>query len=250
VVPKKLFNQDYGLRLTADPNGAVAQGLRIIVCGPAKVLPPHNIRDHREGAARSPDHSARYAMHINSHYAPAQFGNGSRPDHAANASGRGPQFQPATVETDPATTTTDTTTAAAAAEETTESNIPGKSVAHQARVQLAQFAELGGQSFGWLVSQIARETFDASAYVTPDESTEGESTDSAVAGSEETAAAGEEDTTTSTDETAAASEDGTTTITDETADPVVDPEIDPVVDLVDDLVDDLLEENEDDTEVT
>jgi len=101
-------------------------------------------------------------MHINSHFTPANFGASSRPDHAANPSARAQQFEAAPEDVE-AAATTDTTTAVAATEETTEPNIPGKSVAHQARGHLATLQGLDGHNFGWLVSQIAQETFEASA---------------------------------------------------------------------------------------
>ena len=205
-------------------------------------------------------------MQINNHFTPTNLGHGSRPDHAANAHGRAPQFQPATADAEPATTT-DTTTAVAPTEETEGPGKSGHSVAHRARAQTALIAELGGHNFGWLVSQIARGTFDASAYA-PDG--EGEGTDGVVVSTDEVAgdevatapeeaeATGEENPP--ADETADAgttpeiviedpvaslvdtlteeSEDGTTQTADETTDPVAD------------LVDILLEDNEDDSEVT
>lgn len=166
-------------------------------------------------------------MHINSHFTPANVGASSRPDHAANPSGRGPQFE------------------AAAAEETTEPNIPGKSVAHQARAELATLTGLDGHNFGWLVSQIAQGTFDAAAYATPEADSEGDGADNTAANTE---AAGEGEAAST--ETAAASEEDTAASTDDIPDPVADP----VAELVDDLVDDLLENSdeggEDGSEVT
>ncbi len=209
-------------------------------------------------------------MQINNHFTPTNLGHGSRPDHAANAHGRAPQFQPATADAEPAATT-DTATAVAPTEETEGPGKSGHSVAHRARAQMALFAELGGHNFGWLVSQIAHGTFDASAYA-PD--SEGEGTDGVVVstdevGGDEVATAPEDAEATGeesppadegADETADAgatpevvvedpvaslldtlteeSQDGTTQTADETTDPVAD------------LVDILLEDNEDDSEVT
>ncbi len=179
-------------------------------------------------------------MHINSHFTPANVGASSRPDHAANPSGRGPQFEVADAEA---------ATTAAAAEEITEPNIPDKSVAHQARAELATLTVLDGHNFGWLVSQIAQGTSDAAAYATPEEDSEGDGADSTAANTEaagdgevastETAAASGENTTSSSDET-----------TSESTDPVADPVADPGAELVGDLVDDLLENDEDGSEVT
>jgi hypothetical protein len=169
-------------------------------------------------------------MHINSHFTPAPFVNGSRPDHAADASGRAQRFQPAAADTEAAPTE-----ATAATEETSETSIPGKSVAHQARMHLASLSSLEGQNFGWLVSQIAQETFDALAYGPIDEGSEGDGSESATASTEET---GEGETATTSSETTAASEEDTTASTDESTDAVVG--------LVDDLVDELLEDGEED----
>jgi hypothetical protein len=152
-------------------------------------------------------------MHINSHFTPANFGASSRPDHAANPSGRAHQIEE-TPEDVEAATTTDTATAAAATEET---EIPGRSVAHTAREQLNTLQSLSGHNFGWLVSQIAQGTFDPADYATPDEGTEGEAT---------------------------------TASSDETADVVADPVADPVVNLIDELLEDSEEDGEDGSEVT
>lgn len=169
-------------------------------------------------------------MHINSHFTPANFGLSSRPDHAANPSGRAHQFETAPADAGP----TDTASAVAATEET---ETPGRSVAHQARGHLATLQGLGGHNFGWLVSQIAQEAFDVSDYETPDEGTEGEGGESAVASTGET---GEGEAATAATETAAASEEDTAASPDETADAVAG--------LVDDLVDELLEDGEEDGE--
>lgn len=174
-------------------------------------------------------------MHINSHFTPAQFGNSSRPDHAANPSGRANQFEVAPADTVP----TDTTTAVATTEETGETegpSIPGKSVAHQARAFLASLTGLGGNNFGSLVSQIAQGTFDAPAYADPDGSTEETGEGEAATTSTETAAAVEEDTAASTGETSGETPD-------ETAEAAV-------ADLVDELLEDGEEDGEDDSEVT
>ena len=195
-------------------------------------------------------------MHINNHITPSPFGHGSRPDHAANGPGQAPQFQLATADTEPATTT-DTTTAVAPAEETEGPHIPGNSVAHRAHAHLAQFAELGGNNFGWLVSQIARELFDLSAYAPDGEGTNGESTDVVIDGidgtdggetvvaSDETAEAGTTTAPSVTDPVAGLldtltqdGEAGLTPPTGESNDPVAD------------LIDALLEDGEDDPEVT
>ena len=223
------------------------------------------------GVDRSREHRARYAMQINNHITPSHFGNGSRPDHAANASGRGHQFQPAAADAEPAGGT-DTTTAVAPAEETEGPSIPGKSVAHQARAHMAQISGLltaDGHNFGWMVSQIARGMFELSDYTT-----EGDGTDGAEGGTDGTDGA---DATTAADDTGATGEEGAPA--DETADagttpapdaedpvaslldalteeggegttPAGDETIDPVVDPVVDLVDALLDNSEDDSEVT
>jgi hypothetical protein len=170
-------------------------------------------------------------MHINSHFTPPGFGASSRPDHAANPAGRPQQTEqsPYGVE---ATTTTDTAAAVAATEET---EIPGRSVAHQARGHLNTLQGLGGQNLGWLVSQIAQGTFDASVYGPIDEGSEGDGSESAAASIEET---GEGETAATSSETTAASEEDTTASTDESTDAVAG--------LVDDLVDELLEDGEED----
>ena len=243
-------------------------------------------------------------MQINNHFTPTNLGHGSRPDHAANAHGRAPQFQPATADAEPAATT-DTTTAVAPTEgpgtlghsvahrarhamqihnHFTPTNLghgsrpdhaanaptegpgtSGHSVAH--REQMALFAELGGHNFGWLVSQIARGTFDASAYAPEGE---GEGTDGVVGSTDEV---GGDEVATAPDEADATGEESPPA--DETADAGTPSEIvveDPVASLLDtlteesedsttqtadettnpvaDLVDILLEDNEDDSEVT
>lgn len=177
-------------------------------------------------------------MHINSHFTPANFGASSRPDHAANPSGRAQQFEEAPEDVE-AAASTDTSTAVAATEATEETKTHGRSVAHQAREQLNTLQGLGGHNFGWLVSQIAQGTFDASGYAPIDESSEDASSETAAASTEET---GEGETE------AAASEEDTAASTDETADAVADPVADPVVDPVAGLVDDLLEDGEEDSE--
>lgn len=171
-------------------------------------------------------------MHINSHFTPAQFGNSSRPDHAANAPGRAQQAE-ATPENAAAAAATETATAVAATERT---ETPGRSVAHEARGYLNNLQGLDGHNLGWLVSQIAQGTFDESAYAVPDESTEETGEGEAATTSTETAAAVEEDTTASTGETPGETSDETA----ETA----------VADLVDELLEDGEEDGEDDTEVT
>lgn len=192
-------------------------------------------------------------MQINNHIGPNHFGHGSRPDHAANGTGKAPQFQPATAETEPATTT-DTTTAVAPVEETEGPRIPGNSVAHRARAQLAKFAELSGHTFtldghnfGWLVSQIARGMFDPSAYTTDGEGTDGEGTDGGetVVAPAETTEAGtipvapaEGSVASLLDTLGEGGEAGVTLPTEEPIDPIVD------------LVDTLLEDGEDDSETT
>ncbi|MCZ6588240.1 MAG: hypothetical protein O7G13_14505 [Alphaproteobacteria bacterium] len=207
-------------------------------------------------------------MQINNHFTPTNLGHGSRPDHAANAHGRAPQFQPATADAEPVATT-DTATAVAPTEETEGPGKSGKSVAHEARAH-PMFAELGGNNFGWLVSEIAR-----GLYIAPEAPEgEGEGTDGVVVstdevGGDEVATAPDEADATgeesppadeTVDETADAgtpseivvedpvaslldtlteeSEDSTTQTADETTDPVAD------------LVDILLEDNEDDSGVT
>ena len=209
-------------------------------------------------------------MQINNHITPSHFGHGSRPEHAANASGRGHQFQPSVADTEPATPT-DTTTAVAPAEETEGPRIPGKSVAHQARAHTALLSgplTSEGQNFGWLVSQIARNMFELSDYTT-----EGDGTDGAEGGTDGTDGTDGVDGSTASGDTGATGDEGAPT--DDTADagttpppaaedpvaslldglgeeggegtaPAGDESIDPVVDLVDSL----FEESEDDSEVT
>ena len=171
-------------------------------------------------------------MQINNNFSPNHVGHGGRPDHAGNGQGRAPQFQPAQTEPEPATTT-NTTTAVAPAEETEGPRIPGNSVAHRARAHLAQLSGLltsEGHNFGWLVSQIARGVFDASAYATDEDGTEGT------------------DVVTSPDEAGTADETGDPAPIVEGDDPVLvsDDTTDPVADLVDTLLDD----SEDDADVT
>jgi len=161
-------------------------------------------------------------MHINSHFTPANFGAGSRPDHAANPSGRAHRLETAPADVEP-TDTAAAVTAAAETEETAASDLPGRSVAREARGYSATLPVLEGHNFGWLVSQIAQGIFNPSADETTEDTGEGEATTASA----ETTAASEEDTTTSPDEGAEA-----------------------VAELVDDLVDDLLEDGEDGTEVT
>lgn len=182
-------------------------------------------------------------MQIHNNFSPNHVGQGGRPDHAGNGHGRAAQFQSAAAETEPSTTT-DTTTAVTATEETDGPRIPGKSVAHRARAQLAQLSGLltsEGHNFGWLVSQIARGVFDPAAYTT-----EGDGTDGGDTGTDGV------DVLTTSDETGTAGETGEpagdpahvievddpTLVSDDTTDPVVD------------LVDSLLDESEDDAEVT
>ncbi len=172
-------------------------------------------------------------MHINSHFTPANFGLSSRPDHAANPSGRAHQVETAPADAKP----TATASAVAATEETEETETPGRSVAREARGHLATLQGLEGRNFGWLVSLIAQGAFDVSDYEIPDEGTEGEGGESAVAGTGET---GEGEAATAATETAAASEEDTAASPDETADAVAG--------LVDDLVDELLEDGEEDGE--
>jgi len=180
-------------------------------------------------------------MQINNHVTPAHAGNGSRPDHAANPAGRGQRFEASTADTQPAATT-ETTAAVEPTAETEAADIPGKSVAHQAHAFLTSLTGLGGHNFGWLVSQIAQETFDAAAYTD-----DGEATDGAVASSGETA--GSTATTAATEPSDAG---GETPPGDETTEASTTTQTEPE-DLVADLVDDLLDDGEDDeggTEVT
>lgn len=215
-------------------------------------------------------------MQINNHFTPTNLGHGSRPDHAANAHGRAPQFQPATADAEPATTT-DTATAVAPTEETDGPGKSGHSVAHRARAQLAGLLSLDGHNlsldghnFGWLVSQIARGLDIATE--TPDG--EGEGTDGVVVSTDEV---GGDEVATAPDEADATGEESPPAdeTVDETADAGTPPEIvveDPVASLLDtlteesedsttqtadettdpvaNLVDILLEDNEDDSEVT
>lgn len=180
-------------------------------------------------------------MHINSHFTPANFGASSRPDHAANASGRAQQFEEVPEDVG-AAATTDATTAVAATEETEETKTHGNSVAHRARGHLNTLQALEGHNFGWLVSQIAQGIFNPNDYQTPDESSEDEGSEAATASTEETGG-GEADTA-STETTVATDEDSTAS-TDETAGETTDP----VAELVDELIDDLLDNDEDDSEV-
>ncbi len=178
-------------------------------------------------------------MQIHNNFSPNQVGHGGRPDHAGNGHSRAPQFQPATAETEPATTT-DTTTAVTPTEEIEGPRIPGNSVAHRARAQLAQLSGLltsEGQNFGWLVSQIARDLFHPAAYTTDGEGTDGTDGVDVVTTSDETGPTGE---------TGEPAGDTAPVIVAEDPAPVADDTTDPVVDLVDTL----LEESEDDTEVT
>ncbi len=179
-------------------------------------------------------------MQIHNNFSPNQVGHGGRPDHAGNGHSRAPQFQPATAETEPATTT-DTTTAVTPTEEIEGPRIPGNSVAHRARAQLAQLSGLltsEGQNFGWLVSQIARDLFHPAAYTT-----DGEGTDGGNTGTDGTAGV---DVVTTSDETGEPAGDATPVIVAEDPAPVADDTTDPVVDLVDTLLD----ESEDGAEVT
>ena len=196
-------------------------------------------------------------MHINNHLSPAQFGHGSKPDHAAHASGKPQQFDIPTSETEPATTT-DTATAVAPTEETEGPGKSGNSVAHRARVMSGLegigLEGLGGHNFGWLVSQLAR-----GIPVELTGGTEGESADDIVAETDVTEVG---ETTAASDDTAEAGtvpetdvegEDPVATLldelTEETGDssaPPDDEAIDPIVDLVDTLLDD----NEDEPEVS
>ena len=189
-------------------------------------------------------------MHINNHLSPAQFGHGSKPDHAAHSSGKPQQFDIPTSETEPATTT-DTATAVAPTEETEGPGKSGNSVAHRARAMIGP-ESLGGHNFGWLVSQLAQ---GISVELTG--GTEGESADDVVAETDVTEVG---ETTAESDETAEAgtapepdveSEDPVATLldelTEETGDsstPPDDEAVDPIVDLVDTLLDDSEDEPE------
>jgi hypothetical protein len=181
-------------------------------------------------------------MQITNHFTPAHAGHGSRPDHAANASGRGHQFQPVAADVEPAAAT-DTTDAVAPTEETEGPRIPGKSVAHQARAHIAQFAELGGQSFGWLVSQIARGVFDAAAYAPDSEGTDG--VDGSADGTDGVDVATASDGTEATGEEGDPAGDTTPNTAPEDTLPDIEEPADPVVDLIDTL----LEDSEDDADV-
>ena len=96
-------------------------------------------------------------MQINSHFSPTSLGHGSRPDQAGNAHGKGPGFQPATADVEPAAAT-DTPNAVVPVEEVEEPTGPGKSgqsTAHQARAYLenspisSALSALGNNLAGW-----------------------------------------------------------------------------------------------------
>ncbi|MCZ6844788.1 MAG: hypothetical protein O7F69_02715 [Alphaproteobacteria bacterium] len=217
-------------------------------------------------------------MQINNHFTPTNLGHGSRPDRAANAHGRAPQFQPATADAEPAATT-DTTTSVAPTEGPGTS---GHSVAHRARhalqinnhftptnlghgsrpghaanaptegpgtsghsvghdVHMALFAELGGHNFGWLVSQIASGLDIATE--TPDG--EGEGTDGVVVGTDEV---GGDEVATAPDGADATGEESPPAeeTVDEAADAGTTPEV-VVEDTAASLLDTLTEESEDST---
>ncbi|MFT5182878.1 MAG: hypothetical protein ACI8S3_002771 [Alphaproteobacteria bacterium] len=182
-------------------------------------------------------------MQINNHFSPTSLGHGSRPDQAANAQGRGQQFQPA-AEVEPAAAT-DTTNAVAAAEEAEETAGPGKSgqsPAHEARSLAALH---GNYNFGWLVSQIARGDTPTAATDVVEETNSAE--DPAPIGDEELPA----------DETAEAGttpdpvvEDPVASLLSDIIEETTTPPADETTDLVEELVGTLLDETEDDAEVT
>ena len=189
-------------------------------------------------------------MQINNHPSPAQFGHGSKPDHAANSSGKPQRFEVPTSETEPATTT-DTTTAVAPAEESEGPGKSGNSVAHRARAMIG-LEGLGGRNFGWLVSQLAR-----GIQVDLTGGTEGEGADDIVAETDVTEVG--ETTPASDDATDAATlpepevdgEDPVASLLDtlteeieEGSTPPSDETIDPIADLVDTLLDDTEGESE------
>lgn len=183
-------------------------------------------------------------MQINNHITPSSLGQGSRPDHAGGASGRGQQFQPATAEVEPAAAT-DTTNAVAPVDETEETTGPGKSGQSPAHLARAQSELQGNHNFGWLVSQIARGiSIEADA---PAEGDGTDGTDGAVAATDvveegeeapvadETADSGETPVPVPPEE-----EDPLAGLLDALADetPIVEETSDPVVELVDELLDD------------
>jgi len=199
-------------------------------------------------------------MQVHNHVSPLPYGHGVRPNHSAQASSRSPEFAAANIGAT-ADATTEAPNATTAAEDSTPARIPGKSVAHQARANLATLAGLGGRNFGWLVSQIARSLFDASAYASQDAT--GGATETADGGATvgETAADATGDASPATDEASAPGEqdatggdaaeetDAAATLLDELAQSET-PDSEPAADdtaVVVDLIDELLNSETDDS---
>lgn len=139
-------------------------------------------------------------MQIHNNLSPGPYGLGVRPDHTAPANSRGPKFSDVSAEIAP-DTTTEASGEPAPAADTEQPNIPGKSVAHQARAQLAALSGLDGHNFGWLVSQIARGQFDAAAYASQDTTNDGTQSADGAAAADETTTGAADQTTPPTDGT-------------------------------------------------
>ena len=187
-------------------------------------------------------------MQIHNHLSPVPFGQGSRPDHAGAANGQAKKFAEAAAvseapdATEPPATITPT-------DETEALDIPGKSVAHRARHYISQLVGLEGHSFGWVVSQIARGTFDIAAYTSEAGSDESaDSVDGADATTSETTTEAEDGSAATSDtasdmatedpteDTVADLLDATAGGSDDNASTGNDTGVDPVVDLVDALL--------------